>query len=125
MKALIKCSNCGGTKFERTTIGTILATEGCFHVNAYACEKCGHIELFVPESDSYAEELRRQEAIRRAEEAQRRKQEEEAKQKYREELLKIINDENSTVKQVKEAQEALNSMSGISGKFTRGKKPFV
>lgn len=121
MKALIKCSNCGGTDFKRTTIGTILATEGRFHVNAYACEACGHIELFAPESDRYAEELRRQEAIRREEEAQRRKQEEETKQKRREELLKIINDENSTVKQVKEAQEELN---GMSGKFTTWKKPF-
>lgn len=115
MKALIKCSNCGGTDFKRTTIGTILATEGHFHVNAYACEACGHIELFAPESDRYAEELRKQEALRRAEEEQKRKQEAEAKQKRKEELLKIINDENSTVKQVREAQKELDNLTHRCG----------
>lgn len=50
-KTFIKCSNCSSTDFVPTSIGTILATEGGFNVNAYACQKCGHIELFEPELD--------------------------------------------------------------------------
>ncbi|MEG9429410.1 MAG: hypothetical protein VZQ61_00540 [Christensenellaceae bacterium] len=55
-KTYIKCSNCSSTDFIPTSIGTILATEGSFNVNAYACQKCGHIELFEPELDLYAKQ---------------------------------------------------------------------
>lgn len=51
-KSLINCSNCGSTKFARTSIGIINAMEGHFDVNAYACQDCGHIELFSPALDA-------------------------------------------------------------------------
>ena len=57
-KVMIKCQNCGATEFQPTRIGWINACEGSFTVNAYACKNCGHIELFDPDLDVYAKQLR-------------------------------------------------------------------
>lgn len=103
-KVFIKCQNCGATKFGPTTIGTILATEGQFNVNAYACQNCGHIELFVPKLDIYAKQLyEEKEFLRKKEEAERQKAEEERQQRIKE-LTAIINNEDSTVRQVKKSK---------------------
>ena len=109
-KRFFRCANCGGTDFEITKIGDILATEGAIWVHSYVCTKCGHIELFDPDFDAFADylnELAEQE--RQAKIAERQKKEEERKQEMKR-LEAIINDENSTVKQVREAQEKLNKL---------------
>ena len=109
-KTVIKCQNCGSTEFEPTRIGWINACEGSFTVNAYACQNCGHIELFEPELDLYAKHLREEiEAQRQQEEAERRKKEE-ARQQRIKELHEIINNEDSTVRQVNEAKKELEQL---------------
>ncbi|MCM1534121.1 MAG: hypothetical protein NC099_05665 [Corallococcus sp.] len=57
-KIVLKCHICGATAFVSTSIGEILATEGYFNVNAYACQNCGHIELFAPHIDAIAKQKR-------------------------------------------------------------------
>ncbi len=113
--AFIKCQNCGGVDFQPTTIGTICATEGRFHVNAYACQNCGHIELFEPSLDSYAKHLRKEAENKRQQEALERQKKEEERQARIDELIKITKDENSTVKQVREANEELDRLHAKPG----------
>ena len=108
--AFITCQICGGTDFQPTTIGTICSTEGSFHVNAYACQNCGHIELFEPSLDSYAKHLREEAAKKRQQEALERQKREEKRRARINELLQITKDENSTVKQVHEANEELDRL---------------
>lgn len=109
-ESLIKCSNCGGNSFKPTTIGEILATEGYFTINAYACRHCGHIELFDPTLDMYAKQLQEERELqRKKEELERKKAAEEIQQRIRE-LENIINNENSTIKQVKEAKIELKEL---------------
>ena len=105
--SFIKCQNCGDTCFKPTRLGVILATEGEFTVNAYACQNCGHIELFEPSLDSYAKYLREEEEKKRQQEVSERQKKEEERKARIDELIKITKDENSTVKQVREANEEL------------------
>ena len=109
-KVLIKCSNCGAANFKSTSIGWICATEGEFNVNAYACQDCGHIELFAPELDLYAKHLREEREIQRQKEELECKKKEEARQLRIKKLNEIINNENSTIKQVKEAKKKLDKL---------------
>lgn len=109
-KVVIKCQNCGATDFKPTTLGQILATEGHFSVHAYACQNCGHIELFEPALDLYAKQLSAEKAQQRKREELERKQFEAAKQQRIKELNEIINNEDSTVRQVKEAKKELEQI---------------
>ena len=109
-KVMIKCQNCGATEFQPTQIGWINACEGSFTVNAYACQNCGHIELFAPELDLYAKQLREErEAQRRQQELESIKKEEQRQQRIKE-LCEIINNEDSTVRQVNEAKKELEQL---------------
>ena len=113
--AFIKCQNCGGTNFSPTKLGWILSTEGEFTVNAYACQSCGHIELFEPSSDSYAKHLREEAEKKHQQEALERQKKEEERKARIDELIKITKDENSTVKQVREANEELDRLHAKPG----------
>lgn len=48
----MKCSVCGSENMVEVSIidNQVLATEGYVRqtVNAYACEDCGHIDLYMP-----------------------------------------------------------------------------
>lgn len=119
-KVLIRCSNCSGTDFEKTSLGTILATHGGFNVNAYACQNCGHIELFDPDLDLYAQQKRAEyEEQKRKEELERRKKEESRKQRIKK-LEKIIGNDDMTVRQVKEAKKELEALRRDGGVFPIG-----
>ncbi len=113
--AFIKCQNCGGTNFSPTNLGWILATEGKFTVNAYACQSCGHIELFEPSLDSYAKHLREEAEKKHQQEALERQRKEQERKARIDELIKITKDENSTVKQVREANEELDRLHAKPG----------
>ena len=116
----IKCQNCGKTDFKQTTIGRIIATEGHFTVNAYACQNCGHIDLFEPSLDSYAKYLRDKEEKKRKQEALKQQKKEEERKARIAELKKIIEDENSTVKQVREANAELQRLNSINSLMNGG-----
>lgn len=109
-KKFFKCSNCNKTDFEKTQLGCIVRTEGEFSVNAYACTNCGHIEVFEPKYDRFAEFLRQQAEIERNAKIERARKEEEKRQQEMQKLQGIIDNENSTIKQVREAQEKLNEL---------------
>ena len=97
------------------SLGIICATEGKFHVNAYACQNCGHIELFEPSLDSYAKHLREEADKKRQKETLERQKKEEERKARIDELIKITKDENSTVKQVREANEELDRLHAKPG----------
>ena len=90
-KTIIKCQNCGSTEFEPTQIGWINACEGSFTVNAYSCKHCGHIELFDPNLDVYAKQMREERETQRQQEESERRKKEEARQQRIKELHEIIN----------------------------------
>ena len=107
----MKCTNCGNETFFETKIldNHVLATEGYVAqtVRSYACLQCGHIELFVSQNDidAYNEE----QAKKKKEQDEKNKLavEIENQEKNIIELRKLINDENQTVKTVKEAKANL------------------
>ena len=113
-KTFIKCSNCSGTDFEPTTIGEILSTEGNFYVNAYACQKCGHIELFDPDLDLFAQQKREELSAQKQREKLEQQKKEEVRQKRVKELKEIINNEDMTVRQVNAAKQELKAL-GVDG----------
>ena len=109
-KRFFRCANCGGTDFEKTRIGEILATEGEIWVHSYVCTRCGHIELFDPDYDAFADYLNKLAEQEKQAKIVKRQKKEEERQKEMKRLEVIISDENSTVKQVREAQEKLNKL---------------
>ena len=114
MKNFIKCTNCGCTDFVKVELESTnifeIGVVRIIGINAYACKRCGHIELFQQGLDAYEKEL--------GEIAeQKKKQEDEAKKRKIDELKKkiketqaIIDDLNSTQKQVIEAKEQLTKL---------------
>ena len=116
--AFIKCLNCGKTEFKPTVIGDVSSIEGCCFrstINAYACQNCGHIELFEPSLDLYAKHLREEAEKKRQQEALERQKKVEERKARIDELIKITKDENSTVKQVREANEELDRLHAKPG----------
>ena len=111
------CYYCGANEFKRIQIleASILATEGEVHqtVHSYSCKNCGRITLVDPKRDyiwqKKLEVKRRAEGILQQENLLA----EEKRQQNIQRLRKIIEDENSTIKQVKEAQQELKNL-GVS-----------
>ncbi len=52
----MKCSVCGSENMVKVSIidNQVLATEGYVRqtVNSYACEDCGHIDLYMPKNET-------------------------------------------------------------------------
>lgn len=114
----IRCQNCGGEDFEPTTLGEIVATEGHFSVNAYACQNCGHIELFEPSLDLYSKHLREKANEERKQQELQKERLKEAREARIAELIEITKDENSTLRQVREAKEELKRLNyGVISPF--------
>lgn len=110
----MKCSVCGSEKlFEMSIINSnILRTEGSVKqsVISYACEECGHIELYAT-----------QEMINKHRETVKLEEEREIKLENLKKKLASVNedidrleaiivDENQTVKTVNEAKSKLNEL---------------
>lgn len=108
-KVVIKCQNCGGTEFKPTKIGELLYPSR-FWINAYACQNCGHIELFDPKLDLYAKQLREEKEEQILQEKLEHQKRVEIRQQRINELNEIINNDDSTVRQVKEAQKELEDL---------------
>lgn len=110
----MKCPNCGNETFK--TVEThdicILRTSGEITqvAIAYACEKCGRIELYMPESwirqNIDAKKIDEDKKNFYAEKTERIKK---LKMKI-DNLKEIINDENQTVKAVREANEKITEL---------------
>jgi len=105
----MKCTQCGDSKFSEVRLPV---SEGGWveDVEAYACLNCGHIELFLSE-----EKIQRiKNDIKEKIEVEKYNKKLEIKkqklQKNKVELLRIVEDENRTVKEVKEAKQRLKKV---------------
>lgn len=105
----MKCPNCGKTEFEQMQLYEIYCTEGGAKqiVQSYVCMNCGRVELFMPQEsiNKRIEQKRVAEERRQAEE--NRKREEERLRNRMQELEAFLQDENRTLKELKEAQREL------------------
>ena len=108
----MKCPNCGKTEFEQMQLYEIYCTEGGAKqlVQSYVCMNCGRVELYMPQEliNKRIEQKQIAEEKRRAEE--NRKHEEERLQKRMCELEKFLQDENHTLKELKQAQRELTDI---------------
>lgn len=110
----MKCLLCGKEKFFKVKIidNQVIATEGYVSqtVDAYACENCGHVELFVSQDvinkhfQSIREENEKQERRKLLQDEITRLKSEIKK------LTEIVADENQTVKTVNEAKLKLKEL---------------
>lgn len=101
----MKCTNCGNTELFQTQAILILYGSGSVNADIYACNRCGHVEMFVPQKtidnhNKMVEEAKKQECARIECEQEIKKI-----QAKMEELKTIIQDENQTVKSVNAAKQ--------------------
>ena len=108
----MKCPNCGKTVFEQMPLYRIYCTEGGAQqlVDAYVCMNCGRVELFMPQEliNKKIEQKRVAEERRQAEE--KRKREEERLRNRMQELEQCLQDDNRTLKELREAQRELTAI---------------
>ena len=111
----MKCTNCGSENLFETKAYLILFDAGQTNVTTFACENCGHVEFFIYDSilKRHKQDVMRKEEIKKRQEEERRKKEEFDLEIAK--LDKIINDENQTVKAVREAQNKKDEMLKGSG----------
>ena len=108
----MKCPNCGKTDFRAARLFDTCILEGYQKelFQAYACINCGRIEMYMPKdwgakvlaSEKEAEEKRKREEARLNEEKRLRER--------MTELEKFLQDENHTLKELKEAQKELTEI---------------
>lgn len=108
----MKCPNCGKTDFEQMKLYEIYCTEGGAQqlVQSYVCMNCGRVELFMPQEliNKRIEQKRIAEEQRQA--AENRKREEERLRNRMQILEEFLQDENHTLKELKEAQRELTEI---------------
>lgn len=109
----MKCLNCGSQEFfQIELLNTKIILDfprNAQIVTSYACKKCGHVELFIPQEiidDRLAKENRKFEAEKLKSDCSQKIEE---LKKQIADLELIIKDENQTVKAVKQAQEELTN----------------
>ncbi len=105
----MKCPNCGKTDFRQARLFDTCILEGYQKelFQAYACINCGRVEMYMPKdwgakvlaSEKEAEAKRKQEETRLNEEKRLRER--------MAELESFLQDENHTLKELKEAQKEL------------------
>jgi len=105
----MKCTQCGNSKLNKVRI---THSEGGWleGVSSYVCVKCGHIEWFLDNSSTVKANNQLEQKLQQENEERIRKEEALVTQKYkteRDRLEKIINDENQSVKAVKDATKEL------------------
>ena len=120
----MKCPNCGKTEFRKAKLfdTCILRDAGYQHelFQSFACVNCGRVEIYMLEgwglkvlaAEKEAEDTRKQE--------EERKHEEKRLQSKIVELKEILNDENRTLKEFKEAQKELTETQEKLTKLQKG-----
>ena len=111
MKNNIKCTNCASTDLELKVYYTEQQLEaGSFSlqgVNTYVCKKCGHVEFFDASLDSYAKELKGIKCLEEEKKRNKLKQDILVVEEEIKKLNRIIDDLDSTQRQVIDAKEKL------------------
>lgn len=112
LEAFMKCPNCEKTEFEQMDLYGICYCDGYSKqlVESYVCMNCGRVELFMPQEliNQRIEQKRVAEERRQSEE--NRKREEERLRNRMKELEIFFQDENHTLKELKEAQKELTEI---------------
>lgn len=108
----MKCPNCGKSEFRKAKLFDTCILEGYQTelYQAYACINCGRIEMYMPEdwgTKILAAEREAEEKRKRAEE---QKREEQRLRDRMAELEAILQNENYTLKELKEAQRELTAI---------------
>ncbi len=108
----MRCPNCGKTNFRRAKLFDTCILEGYQKelFQAYACINCGRVEIYMPEDwgakilaiEKATEDKRKQEEDRQKEEKQLRER--------MVELEMFLQDENHTLKELKDAQRELTEI---------------
>ena len=122
MERKIKCTNCGKSNFSifcfsfKTGCCECIGTEHEAYnenIEPYACEECGRIELFSNKSNQqtlYEEAQFEKEKLEHASKTEQIKKEKSSLEKQINELKKLVNDDNQTVKVVNEAKQQLDKL---------------
>ena len=104
----MKCPSCGGTDFVPYQFAEYVISEFKPHVDSFVCVNCGRVEFYARESDLKATvvnfKAKQEREAKLAEEKARAEEKIRGYKKELEGLKAIVNDENQTVKTVKEAQ---------------------
>lgn len=120
----MKCSQCGNANFSEVNLPL---SEGGWvdGVISYACLNCGHIELFLPERRIKAikSSISEQAEIEEYNKDLTMKKEQLLKEK--DELLFLVEDENQTVKRVKNAKKRLEEIEKALKEQPKTKKDFL
>lgn len=108
-----KCTVCGNKELIPLRFGYVDGEPGVFFeptVESFACTKCGHMEFFAKEEDiqRYLDRKEMERSARMKREAD--ECELEAAKIERERLLSITEDENQTLKSIREAREKLSKL---------------
>ena len=108
----MKCQNCGKENFRETNLFETCILEGYQKefFQAYACVHCGRVEIYMLDSEEVinrriAKEKAAEEKKRK--EAEERMKAEEERNKRIEELKRVLSDENSTIKECRQAESEL------------------
>ena len=111
----MKCPNCGKQNFKEAKLLETCIVEGYQEelFQAYACLHCGRVEIYMLESEEVinrkiAKEKETEE--KKLKEEARRKAAEEERNKRIEELKGVLTDENSTIKEARQAESELKSL---------------
>lgn len=108
----MKCPNCGQSEFENMSLYEIYCTEGGAQqlVDAYVCTNCGRVELYMPQKLIKERlEQNRIQAERQQNEENRKEYEKQLRIRMQE-LEAFLQDENHTLKELKEAQKELTEI---------------
>ena len=108
----MKCLNCGKTEFEKMPLYQIHCTEGGATqlVDSYVCMHCGRIELFMPQDIINQRIAYNNKRAQQLQAENDRKKETEKIQARMAELERFLQDENNSLKELKEAQKELDEI---------------
>jgi septal ring factor EnvC (AmiA/AmiB activator) len=105
-----KCSCCGCNEYVDANLYRFVTSDGDvnYKLDAYACQECGHIELYMPEDLKNQLVKRKQEIEAHEKEIKSRRSvlnmQLGRKKSELNDMIKIVRDENQTVKEVNNAK---------------------
>ena len=105
-----KCSCCGNEEYVDANLYRFVTSDGDvnYKLDAYACASCGHIELFMPKDLKDQLVKKKQEIEAHEKELKSRKSvlnmQLGRKKSELNDMIKIVRDENQTVKEVNNAK---------------------
>lgn len=112
MEVIMKCPNCGKTEFRKARLFDTCILEGYQKelFQAFACINCGRVEIYMPTDWGTKTLAAEKEAEEKRICEEKRKNEEKCLRERMMELEAYLQDENHTLKELKEAQKELTAI---------------